>query len=119
MDDDDLVARVAAGDDTALRELFGRHAPWLAVHLSQMGGNSSRPGGSRPASPASRTTPKILGPRPKVGQHLGDRPLAGVGRLCQLVRAEGLDAGAQPVMGVTQRADPRARASFHMCYLRC
>ena len=33
MDDDELVARVAAGDDTALRELFGRHAPWLAVRL--------------------------------------------------------------------------------------
>src|SRR5437773_6201367 len=33
MDDDDLVTRVAAGDDTALRELFGRHAPWLAVRL--------------------------------------------------------------------------------------
>ncbi|HEX3308398.1 MAG TPA: sigma-70 family RNA polymerase sigma factor [Streptosporangiaceae bacterium] len=33
MDDDDLVARIAAGDDTALRELFGRHAPWLAVRL--------------------------------------------------------------------------------------
>src|SRR6516225_5452272 len=33
MDDDDLVARVAAGDDAALRELFGRHAPWLAVRL--------------------------------------------------------------------------------------
>jgi hypothetical protein len=33
MDDDDLVARVAAGDDTALRELFGRHASWLAVRL--------------------------------------------------------------------------------------
>jgi RNA polymerase sigma-70 factor (ECF subfamily) len=33
MDDDDLVVRVAAGDDTALRELFGRHAPWLAVRL--------------------------------------------------------------------------------------
>jgi RNA polymerase sigma-70 factor, ECF subfamily len=33
MDDDDLVARVAAGDDTALRELFGRHAPRLAVRL--------------------------------------------------------------------------------------
>src|SRR5438046_9558020 len=30
MDDDGLVARVAAGDDTALRELFSRHAPWLA-----------------------------------------------------------------------------------------
>ncbi len=33
MDDDELVARVAAGDDTALRELFGRHAPWLAARL--------------------------------------------------------------------------------------
>ena len=33
MDDDDLVGRVAAGDDTALRELFGRHAPWLAARL--------------------------------------------------------------------------------------
>jgi len=33
MDDDDLVARVAVGDDTALRELFGRHAPWLAARL--------------------------------------------------------------------------------------
>jgi RNA polymerase sigma-70 factor (ECF subfamily) len=33
MDDDDLVARVAAGDDTALRELFGRHASWLAARL--------------------------------------------------------------------------------------
>jgi RNA polymerase sigma-70 factor (ECF subfamily) len=33
MDDDDLVVRVAAGDDMALRELFGRHAPWLAVRL--------------------------------------------------------------------------------------
>src|SRR4029077_6539776 len=33
MDGDDLLARVAAGDDTALRELFGRHAPWLAVRL--------------------------------------------------------------------------------------
>ncbi len=33
MDDDELVARIAAGDDTALRELFGRHASWLAVRL--------------------------------------------------------------------------------------
>src|SRR5512142_298783 len=33
MDDDDLVARIAAGDDTALRELFARHAPWLAARL--------------------------------------------------------------------------------------
>jgi RNA polymerase sigma-70 factor (ECF subfamily) len=33
MDDDDLVARIAVGDDAALRELFGRHASWLAVRL--------------------------------------------------------------------------------------
>jgi RNA polymerase sigma-70 factor (ECF subfamily) len=33
MDDDELVAAVAAGDDSALRELFTRHAPWLAARL--------------------------------------------------------------------------------------
>jgi RNA polymerase sigma-70 factor (ECF subfamily) len=33
MDDDDLVAAIAAGEDTALRELFGRHAPWLSTRL--------------------------------------------------------------------------------------
>lgn len=33
MDDDELIAAMAAGDDTALRELFDRHASWLAVRL--------------------------------------------------------------------------------------
>ena len=33
MDDDDLVARLAGGDDGALRELFARHAPILAARL--------------------------------------------------------------------------------------
>lgn len=33
MDDDELIARLAGGDDVALRELFGRHAPWLAARL--------------------------------------------------------------------------------------
>jgi RNA polymerase sigma-70 factor (ECF subfamily) len=33
MDDDALIAAMAAGDDMALRELFSRHAPWLAVRL--------------------------------------------------------------------------------------
>jgi RNA polymerase sigma-70 factor (ECF subfamily) len=33
MDDDTLIARIADGDDTALRELFFRHAPWLATRL--------------------------------------------------------------------------------------
>jgi RNA polymerase sigma-70 factor, ECF subfamily len=33
MDDDELIARIAGDDDTALRELFSRHAPWLAARL--------------------------------------------------------------------------------------
>ena len=33
MDDDELIAALAAGDETALRELFTRHAPWLATRL--------------------------------------------------------------------------------------
>jgi RNA polymerase sigma-70 factor (ECF subfamily) len=33
MDDDELIAAVAGGDDVALRELFSRHAPWLAARL--------------------------------------------------------------------------------------
>jgi RNA polymerase sigma-70 factor (ECF subfamily) len=32
-DDDELIARVAGGDDKALRALFSRHAPWLAARL--------------------------------------------------------------------------------------
>jgi RNA polymerase sigma-70 factor (ECF subfamily) len=35
-DDDELIARVAGGDDTALRELFFRHAPWLAARLRML-----------------------------------------------------------------------------------
>ncbi len=33
MDDDELIAHLADGDDVALRELFSRHAPWLAARL--------------------------------------------------------------------------------------
>ncbi len=33
MDDDELITRLAGGDDTALRELFTRHAPMLATRL--------------------------------------------------------------------------------------
>jgi RNA polymerase sigma-70 factor, ECF subfamily len=33
MDDDELIAALAAGDETALRELFMRHAQWLAGRL--------------------------------------------------------------------------------------
>ncbi len=33
MNDDELIAAVAGGDDAGLRELFSRHAPWLAARL--------------------------------------------------------------------------------------
>jgi RNA polymerase sigma-70 factor (ECF subfamily) len=33
MDDDELIGCLAGGDDAALRELFFRHAPWLAARL--------------------------------------------------------------------------------------
>jgi RNA polymerase sigma-70 factor, ECF subfamily len=36
MDDDELIAAMADGDDAALRELFTRHAPWLAARLRAM-----------------------------------------------------------------------------------
>lgn len=36
MDDDRLMAAVAAGDHAALRELFTRHAPWLAARLRRL-----------------------------------------------------------------------------------
>jgi RNA polymerase sigma-70 factor (ECF subfamily) len=36
MDDDDLIVAVASGDDGALRALFERHAPWLALRLRRL-----------------------------------------------------------------------------------
>src|SRR4051794_1830612 len=33
MDDEALIAAMAGGDDTALRVLFSRHAPWMAARL--------------------------------------------------------------------------------------
>jgi RNA polymerase sigma-70 factor, ECF subfamily len=36
MDDDELIAAIVGGDDAALRELFTRHAPWLAARLRAM-----------------------------------------------------------------------------------
>lgn len=35
MDDEQLIRSVAAGDAAALRELFDRHAPWLAARLKR------------------------------------------------------------------------------------
>lgn len=36
MNDDELVRAVAAGDHIALRELFNRHAPWVAGRLRRV-----------------------------------------------------------------------------------
>ena len=36
MDDEALIRAVAAGDHTALRELFDRHAPWVAGRLRRV-----------------------------------------------------------------------------------
>jgi len=36
MDDQTLLAATAAGDDTALRTLFERHAPWVAARLRRV-----------------------------------------------------------------------------------
>ena len=36
MDDDSLMAAVARGDHVALREVFTRHAPWLAARLRRL-----------------------------------------------------------------------------------
>jgi RNA polymerase sigma-70 factor, ECF subfamily len=33
MDDDELIGRIASGDDGALKELFVRNSPWLAARL--------------------------------------------------------------------------------------
>ncbi|HKS44715.1 MAG TPA: sigma-70 family RNA polymerase sigma factor [Amycolatopsis sp.] len=36
MDDEELIAALAGGDDGALKELFSRHAPWLAARLRRL-----------------------------------------------------------------------------------
>ena len=36
MDDKELLTAIAQGDDAALRELFQRHAPWIAGRLRRM-----------------------------------------------------------------------------------
>lgn len=36
MGDEHLIGAVAAGDDTALRKLFDRHAPWVAARLRRV-----------------------------------------------------------------------------------
>jgi hypothetical protein len=55
MDDDELIARVAGGDDAALREVFSWHAPWLAARIRRMQPCPGPPSLRRPAARGSRS----------------------------------------------------------------
>ena len=60
MDDDELIAAMAGGDDTALRESFARHAPWLAARLRldpARGRGGGRAAGELPGRLAGRGAP--------------------------------------------------------------
>jgi len=119
MDDDGLVARVAAGDDTALRELFSRHAPWLAARLRTVLPAAEvedvlqetflavwrGAGGYRPTGAAggwlwgiARRQAALLLPAPAAadGQHPGDPAEAAIFRaeLARAVSALGPEGGA-------------------------
>jgi hypothetical protein len=62
MDDDELIAAVAADDDTALRELFTRHAPWLAARPGWVERTAARLLRSPGLARALVTTPSLLLP---------------------------------------------------------
>src|SRR6266566_4417071 len=125
MDDDGLVARVAAGDDTALRELFSRHAPWLAARLRAAlpaaevedvlqetflavwrGADGYRPGGAAAAPP--RPGRGRAARRGHGGRAAGGRPggggagtggPGGRGRRARAARGPGTRGVAAPVRG--------------------
>jgi hypothetical protein len=67
MDDDELIASVARGDDTALRQLFDRHAPWLAARLRKAlsaGGRRGRAAGDVPRGGQDRVMTAVALSRP-------------------------------------------------------
>jgi transcriptional regulator with XRE-family HTH domain len=55
MDDDELIAAVTDGDDSALRELFSRHAPWLARPAAYPGAQPATSQGRRQPVPDETT----------------------------------------------------------------
>ena len=78
MDDEELVARVAAGDDAALRELFSRHAPWLAARLRSVLSAADVEDVLQETFLAVWTGARRYRPEsPPGGLDLGDRPAAG------------------------------------------
>jgi RNA polymerase sigma-70 factor (ECF subfamily) len=91
MDDDELIAAVAGGDDAGLRELFSRHAPWLAARLRGV----LPAGGRHVADPAEAAVSRAelaeavsaLGPAGSLNReawrlmYVEDRPVAEVAEL--------------------------------------
>ena len=96
MDDDELIAAVAGGDDAALRELFSRHAPWLAARL-------------RAVLPAADVEDVLQETFLAVWQGAGGYRPAGRGR--------GLAVGDRAPAGRAAAAPPRARRRGAAC--RC
>ena len=117
MDDDGLIAAVAAGDDTALRELFSRHAPWLAARLRAVLPAADvedvlqetflavwrGAGGYRPGGAAGRLA---VGHRPPAGRAVAAPPRPG--RAAAARRGRGGHAGTRP----TRRRSALARADL-------
>ncbi len=71
MDDTDLIAAMAVGDDAALRELFSRHAPWLAARLPPGRSGRRLAVGDRPAAGGAVPAPPRPGRADPARRHPG------------------------------------------------
>ena len=81
----------------------------FASHSAQIAWNTSLPGTSVPAMPASRTEPEDLVAAAQVREHLRHRPLGGVRRPRERHLVQGLDEGDEPLVGSAQDRDQVAR----------
>ena len=99
MNDDELIAAVAGGDDGALRELFSRHAPWLAARLRAV----------LPAADVEDVLQEtFLAVWQGAGRYRPDRP----------ARGGGLAVGDRPPAGGLAAAPPRTRRRGAACPAR-
>ena len=116
MDDDGLIARVAAGDDTALRELFSRHAPWLAARLRAVLPAAEVEDvlqetflavwrGARWLPARRRGRGLAVGHRPPAGGAAAAPPRPGRGRRCPTRSRPGGGMAADPAEVALARAD--------------
>ena len=105
MNDEELVARVAAGDDAALRELFSRHAPWLAARLRSVLSAADVEDVLQETFLAVWKGARGYQPQSPPGAWMWGIGQGG----CGLTRStRGLDLGDRPAAGRTVPAPPRA-----------